>query len=432
MLSLLRIALRNLFVDRERALLLFLVIASGSAVLVGVMSLKTGVAAAQREAARTLLSGDVNVGGYFKVHPDTLAPVLGDTPRVRSVVEPLVPAGCGLRERGRGYATVAAGRHRVRSFLVGLDAGHERELVQRMATREGSVAALERTHTVALSAPLARQLQVKVGDVTTLYTQLVGGKNNALDVEVAAITEPVGLLGESSGILVSNATLRELHGYRPESASVLQLTCAGDTDVDALAGTVRETLRTSGFTVLPASHEAYGDKMAPLLREGWAGQRVDVSTWQDESSFLSFVTDGLGALAVLVGVIVFVVVVLGLFVSLNVSVRERTREIGTLRAMGMHRRSVVGMFVLEGLLLGVLASASGAAVSALLCVGLRGSVPLPEAISNFFFSGTLPLQPELPHAVVAVVLVTVGAVLASIIPAARAASLSPRSAMEFL
>ncbi|HYO68492.1 MAG TPA: FtsX-like permease family protein [Archangium sp.] len=122
----------------------------------------------------------------------------------------------------------------------------------------------------------------------------------------------------------------------------------------------------------------------------------------------------------------------GLFVSLSVSVRERTREVGTLRAMGMHRRAVVGLFVLEGLLLGLLASTTGALVASLLGLLLRGTITLPAQIASLFFSDTLPLEPHLSAAVLAVVLVTLGAVLASIIPAARAASLSPRSAMESL
>ena len=283
-----------------------------------------------------------------------------------------------------------------------------------------------------LSTSLAERLRVKVGDVATLFSEMVGGKRNALDVEVVALTEPAGLLGESAAILVSNATLRELGGLRPEAAGVLQLTCAGGVEPGPLDDTFRQALRQAGFDVLPASREAYGDKVAPLLRENWSGQRLDVSTREDEASFLALVTDGLAALTVLVGLIAILVVMVGLFVSLSVSVRERTREIGTLRAMGMHRRSVVGLFLLEGLLMGLLASATGAAVSALLSVLLRGAIPLPTQMAKLFFSSTLPLEPHLPGAVLAVVLVSLGACLASIIPAARAAALSPRSAMESL
>jgi putative ABC transport system permease protein len=172
--------------------------------------------------------------------------------------------------------------------------------------------------------------------------------------------------------------------------------------------------------------------MAELLREGWAGQRIDVSTWEDESVFLSFVTQGLGILSVLVGLIVLGLVVVSLFVALSVAVRERTREIGTLRAMGMQRRSVVALFMLEGLLLGLMASATGAATALALCALLRDAVALPETVSGLFFSASLPLAPRPGEALVAVAVITAGACLASIVPALRAASLTPRAAMESL
>ncbi|PTL79268.1 ABC transporter permease [Vitiosangium sp. GDMCC 1.1324] len=432
MLALLHLALRNLFLHRERGLLLFSVIAGSSALLVGMMALKTGVASAQREAVTTLLSGDVNVGGFFKAHPDAISPVLGDARPVRAVVEPLLPAGCQLRERGRGSATAKAGLQRTRSYLVGLDASRERDSLRLFKVKEGSLEALDEPRTVALSSQLAARLRVKVGDMTTLFTRTLGGKRNALDAEVVAITDRAGLMGETAGILVSNATLRELNGFRPEAVGVLQLTCGRDTDVDALASHLRESLRQAGFEVLPALHQAFDDKTGPLLREGWAGQRLDVTTWEDEGAFLSFVTDGLAALTVLVGLVVLAVVIVGLFVSLSVAVRERTREIGMLRAMGMQRPSVVGMFVLEGLLLGLTASTTGVCVAAALCKVLQGSVVLPEVVSSLFFSGTLPLELQPVEALFAVLLVTLAAGVASILPAARAAALAPRSAMESL
>ncbi len=359
MRALLRIALRNLLLQRERGGLLFVIIAGASALLVGVMALRTGVVEAQREAVTTLLSGDLNVGGFFKLHPDTLSPVIGDARPVLAVITPVIPSQCHLRERGRGRLTAGAGKHRTRSYVVSLDVAREQDALRLFKVTQGALEQLARPRTVALSTQLATRLHAGVGDVITLFSPMVGGKQNAVDAQVVAITGRAGLLGESSGVLVSNDTLKELSGYRAEAAGTLQLTCEAGTDVDALGTALRQSLRQGGFTLLPATHEGFGDKLDPLLREGWAGQRLDVSTWEDESAFLSFVTLGLSALAVLVGLVVLAIVMVGLFVSLSVAVRERTREIGTLRALGMQRPSVVGMFVLEGLLLGLTASSLG-------------------------------------------------------------------------
>ena len=47
------------------------------------------------------------------------------------------------------------------------------------------------------------------------------------------------------------------------------------------------------------------------------------------------------------------------------SVHERTREIGTVRALGMRRRSVVRLFVLEGFALGVVSAVVGVTLGGL-------------------------------------------------------------------
>jgi putative ABC transport system permease protein len=100
--------------------------------------------------------------------------------------------------------------------------------------------------------------------------------------------------------------------------------------------------------------------------------------------------------------------------------------------MGMQRPSVVGLFMLEGLLLGLVGSTLGAIIASSLCALLKGAVTLPEALTDLFFASTLPLEPGLGGAVLAVILVTFAAGLATIVPAARAAKLQPRSAMEAL
>ena len=43
-----------------------------------------------------------------------------------------------------------------------------------------------------------------------------------------------------------------------------------------------------------------------------------------------------------------------------IAIRERTREIGTLRAIGMQRRAVLRMFLLESLMLGLVGTVGGA------------------------------------------------------------------------
>jgi putative ABC transport system permease protein len=80
----------------------------------------------------------------------------------------------------------------------------------------------------------------------------------------------------------------------------------------------------------------------------------------------------LGSLLVFVGTLVTAVVVLGILNSVTLTVYERTREIGTLRALGWRRQQIAGLYLREGLILAgigigfgvLLALAIGSAVNA--------------------------------------------------------------------
>ena len=58
-------------------------------------------------------------------------------------------------------------------------------------------------------------------------------------------------------------------------------------------------------------------------------------------------------------VIVFIIVMMSIINTMSMTVLERTREIGTLRALGIKRRGVQWLFAVEGGLLGVLGSLAG-------------------------------------------------------------------------
>jgi lipoprotein-releasing system permease protein len=112
-------------------------------------------------------------------------------------------------------------------------------------------------------------------------------------------------------------------------------------------------------------------------------------------------------------------VAFGIASVLFVSVVQRSREIGILRAMGITRQRILRLFLLQGGLLGLAGSVVGCAVGALALVMWREMARGPDG---------LPLVPVTLEAllfVVALVLATVTGVLAAMAPALRAARLDP-------
>ena len=107
------------------------------------------------------------------------------------------------------------------------------------------------------------------------------------------------------------------------------------------------------------------------------------------------------------------IAVIGIINTLGLSVIERTREIGLLRAVGMSRAKVRRMITLESVTIAVLGAVLG------MVLGLLIGVLLQRSLSDDLSSLGLPLGQLLAFLVVAIVV----GVLAAVIPAVRASRL---------
>jgi putative ABC transport system permease protein len=131
------------------------------------------------------------------------------------------------------------------------------------------------------------------------------------------------------------------------------------------------------------------------------------------------------ALLLVVAVVVAVVGGLGLMGSLAISVVERTREVGVMRAVGARSRTIMVMFFLEGVL--------QAAVSWLLAVPLAFVVarPFARALGQVMLKMDLDFKFAFSAAGIWLVCVLVIAVLASAMPAQRAARIRVSESLAY-
>ena len=133
----------------------------------------------------------------------------------------------------------------------------------------------------------------------------------------------------------------------------------------------------------------------------------------------------------LVAILLFIIAI-GIINSMLMSVRERTREIGSLRAIGMHRREVLLMFLFEALLLGLGSTALGSAIGASAAIALNAAkLTIPSgALQAVLLSDTLHLAVNAGQILQGVFLLTLFVIIASLIPASRSASLEPVKAIH--
>ncbi len=114
-----------------------------------------------------------------------------------------------------------------------------------------------------------------------------------------------------------------------------------------------------------------------------------------------------------------------------IAIRERTREIGTLRAIGMQREQVVRQFLIEALMLGAFSTLIGAALGTVAGFAInRAQIPVPVAgqlflLTTHFFVSIHPVA-----LVTSMILITIVTGLAAFYPSLRASRLEPVTAMQ--
>lgn len=160
-----------------------------------------------------------------------------------------------------------------------------------------------------------------------------------------------------------------------------------------------------------------------------AGIACEIKTWNELSSFYSKVRAMFDLIFLFIFSIVFVVVTMSVINTMGMAVLERTREIGTLRAIGVKRSGISWLFAMEGGMLGLLGTLCGVVLNCVVWAGIRFAELSYIPPGN---SSSVPLIVDLlPGAmlVLATFLIFLS-LFAAILPARRAAKLTVVEALS--
>ncbi len=394
------IALRNLSRHRRRTALSLLVIAAGSVAII----LTAGFIRFSFDGLReAIIHGGL---GHLELMPAAASrdglpersapPAFGEWTAVRAAAEAtphVLGAGAAVYLTG-----MASKDDRSSAFVgVGLEPDRERRMNLEVKIRGGAnlsdAPPPAGEDQVLLGVGLAHSLGAAPGDVVTITSMTAEGTLNALDTRVAGLVT-TGLQELDARVLKTHlATAERLLGTDRVSSIVIGLD---------------DTERT----------QEVGDAIARRLQTVSAEPLV-ITDWRARAPFYGQVRALYSGIFWFLGGIVFVLVCLATSNTLLMSVLERVREFGTLRAIGTGRGQIALMVVLEALWLAVAGALAGNVAAAALVAAINGAgiemPPPPGAAAGFPLQ--LAVRPGDFAAVVGVMIVVLA--LASVYPAVR-------------
>jgi len=391
------IAWRNISRNRRRSLLTGGVIAFGFAAIAlagGFMAqsfhglrestIRGGLGHLQFADPREFSQNEDTTLEYGLKNADHIATVLARDPAV-DVVMPRIDF----------FGLVSAGLRSIPFMGIGVDPAAEAKGSDIPATITSGQWLRPGEQAVVLGSGLARSLNVKVGDSITLLATTADGTLNAVDANVAGIAD---------------VRIKELNDrYLATTIALAQQLL----NVSGVVSKISVLLHEPAHVGATASH------LLEALRS--TGENIAVKRWDELAVFYHQVKMLYIGIFGFMGTVLIVVVFLATINTTWMTVTERTREIGTLRAMGARSRRIVDNFVIEGILLALAGSLVGTAISLAISAALNASgiVLPPPPGSTRGFPIHVQFVPDSYAVAAGMMMVTLAA--ASFFPARRAA-----------
>ncbi len=442
-------AVRNVSRQPRRSILLAGAIAFGVLIITLVQSFTGGLVDTANARVTELLGGHVYVSGQEVSASGRLITVIRDQAPLEEAI-----ALAGETIESVHFRSTVAGEMIFASRIVtvtmnGVDWANENPLMRSLDLISGDAAALVDPRAILLPQPTAQELGVEVGESVLVRMTSVTGQQGVGEFVVAGLIRGSGILGMAP-IYADRTYLNPLIGMSADqyqqvviavthTAAIEPVALAIDGHLASLGMTAPE--RVSGFG---PDGEGRGPPRGPggMMRgfnfginidaaDRWAGTRFRVTTVNDVLEPVMTIVGILNQASIVLFVILLVITMVGLLNTFRMILIERTREIGTIRAVGMQQRQVRNLFLAEALVLALGGAIAGLLLS--LVAGLIiGAIPIGTQTPLVIFldrgSFAFPVNPR--GILMTLSILTTITLVSAWVPARSAARLRPADALR--
>ena len=291
---------------------------------------------------------------------------------------------------------------------------------------------------VAIPGDIAEYFGLVLGDEIVLSTRTRFGAFNTGILRVAGIytTDNYFVRGL---VLAQFSFLRELDLADADASTAIYVYFDSPKDLAAKRDELSLALALSNFDVSKpkTDSEAIAAVSAASTKyeedkEGRDRVMLKLATLDEVLGIVRSVLAAVNAVGAFIAAVMLFVIAVSIFINLRMSVNERLREIGTMRAIGVEAGGVTALFMLESVILAVLFSAAGAALAAVAAVAIRFG-PVFSGGGNlglFLEKGRLVLIPGAAAGFGVVATIALFAAVFSFFPARRGGAVPPVVALS--
>lgn len=402
-----------------------------------------GITQRMMDTATTLSAGHINVGGFFKATRRGAVPLVSERDKVKEIIKKVIPDG-KIIDRARGWGRIVGPESSINCGLSGITYSQEDRLFSALTlaseeeykeggTKEvyGNFKDMEKKNSILLFASQAKKLGVVVGDNVTIVTEASGGENNSLDFNVVAIAKDIGL-NSNWIVFFPHETLNALYHLKEGTTGAIMIYLKDINQAEAKMAELRAALDKEKFILMDYDPNPFFFKFDKVMGEDWLGQKMETTLWKDEISYIMWVTSAINLITFLIIAVLSFIIASGIANTMWLSVRERIKEIGTMRAFGAQKEQILFIFLMEALFLGFIFVGGGAIFSSAL-IGILNELAIPvrgDGIKMILMSQTLHFSMSTGLFVKTIVVFSIIAMLGAFFPAIRAARLRPVEALR--
>jgi len=301
---------------------------------------------------------------------------------------------------------------------------------------EGRYLDPDRSGELLLTEEQAKMLGVRAGDSVTAVTKNRYGLNSTYELEVVGIGNFVMLsLFSFNAGYTGYDTVQKLAAYNEDEVTDFIIFLPDKATAGQTMNAIADEMEQSGLKYTIAKYEK-------IKSEDLKATDIKFEEEDDDDGLLLSAFEEMGKTYRAAGDTMFIVVnILSAFLIVIVSILifnlvymtgiERSREIGTMRAVGFNRKQVISIFMTEIMLISFFSSIAGALICAgLVMIGKGLGIDTPVPFLSYIIGSKLSLDMDIGIAAANTVLILAFTAAASFMPAYRACSADPAQAVR--